>query len=556
MRSRYRHGMAIMGLLVVLGVILAACGSTPSSNSSQYGGTVTIIPSPYGPFTRNFNPFLPNSDRSGTLGMIYETLIFQNRLSGDTKPWLASGYQFNSDATQLTFNLRSDVKWSDGQAFTSSDVAFTLNLMHQYPALDGGGVWKYITSIDTPDAHTVVIHFNAPAVPELWYIGGQTYIVPQHIWQNVKDPTTETNPNPVGTGPFTLGSFNAQVYTLVKNKNYWQPGKPYVDALKYPAFDSNTSADLLLSQGSVDWLGVFSPDVQKTFVDRDPAHNHYWFPPNNVVMLYLNLTKAPFNNLKVRQAISAAIDRNALSTQAELGYEPVASPTALVLPANKSFLDPAYANTSFAAASASQADQILESAGFKKDSKGIYADASGNELKFKMNVVTGWSDWVTSVQIMATNLKAAGMDVTPNAISFNDYIAALSNGTFDTAISWTNPGPTPYYLYNSMLASSNTAPVGKAAASNYERWSDAATDQLLQQYASSPDPKVEQQAIAGLEKIMVEQLPAIPLMEGATWYEYSTARFVGWPDANNTYAVPAPWSFPDAEIVALTIHKA
>jgi peptide/nickel transport system substrate-binding protein len=360
----------------------------------------------------------------------------------------------------------------------------------------------------------------------------------------------------MGTGPFTLGSFNAQVYTLKKNAHYWQAGKPYVDALRYPAYDANAAADVLLSTGSLDWSGVFSSDLQKTYVNRDPVHNHYWFPPANVVMLYLNLAKAPFNNLAVRQAISAAIDREALSTQAELGYEPVASPTALVLPANQSYLDPQYANTKFGAADAAKAASTLEAAGFTKGSDGVYADASGHKLQFKMNVVTGWSDWVTAVQIMAQNLNAAGMKVTVNAISFNDYIAALSNGTFDSAISWTNPGPTPYYLYQSLLASSNTAPVGQAANSNYERWSDTATDQLLSQYAGSPDAQVQQQAIAGLQKIMVEQMPAIPLMEGATWYEYSTARFVGWPDEHNQYASPAPWQFPDAAVVAMNIHKA
>jgi peptide/nickel transport system substrate-binding protein len=548
--------MAIIGALIILSVVLTGCGTPSGNNGSQYGGTVTIAPSPYGPFTRNFNPFLPNSDRVGTLGMIYETLLSVNRLSGKASPWLASTYQWNNDATSITFNLRSDVKWTDTTDFTSADVLFTLNLLHQYPALDGGGLWKAISDISAPDAHTVVVNFKVPSVPILWYLAGQTYIVPQHIWQNIKDPTTETNPNPMGTGPFTLGSFNAQVYTLKKNAHYWQAGKPYVDALRYPAYDANAAADVLLSTGSLDWSGVFSSDLQKTYVNRDPVHNHYWFPPANVVMLYLNLAKAPFNNLAVRQAISAAIDREALSTQAELGYEPVASPTALVLPANQSYLDPQYANTKFGAADAAKAASTLEAAGFTKGSDGVYADASGHKLQFKMNVVTGWSDWVTAVQIMAQNLNAAGMKVTVNAISFNDYIAALSNGTFDSAISWTNPGPTPYYLYQSLLASSNTAPVGQAANSNYERWSDTATDQLLSQYAGSPDAQVQQQAIAGLQKIMVEQMPAIPLMEGATWYEYSTARFVGWPDEHNQYASPAPWQFPDAAVVAMNIHKA
>jgi len=555
MRSWYRQAMAIMGALIILSVILAGCGTPSTNNGSQYGGTVTDAPSPYGPFTRNFNPFLTNSYRRGTGGDIYETLLSINRLSGKVSPWLASTYSWSSDATSITFNLRTDVKWTDGQDFTSGDVVFTLNLLHQYPALDGGGLWKLISSVEAPDGHTVTVHFSKPAVPLLWYLGGQTYIVPQHIWSSISDPTTETNPNPVGTGPFTLGSFNAQVYTLNKNQHYWQSGKPYIDAIRFPAYDANAAADLLLSTGSLDWSGVFSSDLQKTFVDRDPAHNHYWFPPDNVVMLYLNLAKAPFNNLAVRQAISAAIDRSAISKQAELGYEPVASPTALVLPANQSYLDPQYANTTFAAADASKAASILEGAGFTKGSDGVYADASGHSLTFNMNVVTGWSDWVTAVQIMASNLNAAGMKVTVNAVSFNDYIAALSNGTFDTAISWTNPGPTPYYLYQSLLASSNTAPVGQAANSNYERWSDPTTDQLLAQYAGSPDQTTEQQAITGIEKIMVDQLPAIPIMEGATWYEYSTARFVGWPDASNPYTSPAPWQDPDSELVALTIHK-
>ena len=551
MRSSYRHGMAIFGVFVLLTFVLAGCGNSPSSNNSQYGGIVTSAPSPYGPFTKNFNPFLTNTYRRGTGGDIYETLLIIDRLSGKITPWLASGYQWNTDATSLTFNLRTDVKWTDGQAFTSADVAFTLNLIHQYPGLDNGGLWQSISSIEAPDAHTVVVHFKVSSVPVLYYLAGRTFIVPQHIWQNVANPVTETNPNPVGTGPFTLGSFNAQVYTLVKNKNYWQVGKPFIDGIRFPAYDANSSADLLLSTGDLDWSSVFSSDLQKTFIARDPAHNHYWFPPTNVVMLFLNLTKAPFNDLAVRQAISAAIDRQAISTQAELGYEPVASPTGLVLPANQSWLDPTYANTTFAAASASQADSILAAAGYAKDSSGVYAK-NGVELKFNMDVVSGWSDWDTAVQIMSTNLNQAGMKVTANAISYNDYIASLANGTFDTAISWTNPGPTPYYLYQSLLASSN---IGVSSASNWGRWNDPTTDQLLAQFAGSPDKTVEQQAIVGLEKVMVEHLPAIPIMEGATWYEYSTARFTGWPDASNPYISPAGWQDPESEVVALTIHK-
>src|SRR5262245_15956913 len=113
-------------LLMVVSVLLAGCGG---SNGSKYGGSVTIVPSPNGVFTRNFNPFLANSSRTGTQGMIYETLLMFNRMDGTSVPWLASSYSWSKDATSITFHLRQGVKWTDGQPFTSADVVYTLKLM-------------------------------------------------------------------------------------------------------------------------------------------------------------------------------------------------------------------------------------------------------------------------------------------------------------------------------------------------------------------------------------------------------------------------------------------
>ncbi len=553
----FRHGLgkvfALLSLLLVLATLLPACGS--ASNNSNYGGTLTVAPSPTGDYTRNFNVFASGSVLSGTQGLIYETLLFFNREDGSVKPWLASSYHLSNNATTITFKLRSGVKWSDGKPFTSADVVFTLNLIHNHPAVDYSSLWNVIKGVSAPDDQTVIVTLKQPSSPLLWYLGGQTYILPQHLWSNVSNPVTYTNPNPVGTGPYLLKSFSPQLYVFDRNPHFWQPGKPYINEIRYPSFNSNTSADLLLSQGSVDWTGLFTPNVNKTFVSRDPVHNHYWFPPNNVVTLYLNLTKYPFNTLAVRQAISAAIDRNKLYNVGEGGYEPPAHPTALVLPANKNFLSPTYANASFAVDTAKVAS-LLQGAGFRKGNDGIYVDKSGKRLAFNINVVSGWTDWVTDSQILASNLQAVGMDVKVNTISFNAYYGSLQTGTFDTAISWTSPGPTPYFLYNSMLASTNTAPIGQPATSNFERWSDPTTDRLLQQYTSSPDPAVQQEAIAGIQKIMVEQLPTIPLIYGATWYEYSTAHFVGWPDQQHPYAMPAPYAYPDEEIVVLNLHQA
>lgn len=544
-------------LLALFSVVLASCGgggTTPGATTQQGGSSnsvLTVVPSPIGDFTDNFSPYSPNPNY-GSEGMLYETLLFFNQEDGSVKPWLAQSYQFSSDAKSVTFNLRQGVKWSDGQPFTSDDVVFTFNMLHQYPTADSHGLWNYITNVTAPDANTVTVTFNKPYTPILWYLGGQTWIVSKHQWSSVGDPSKYDDTKPIGTGPFLMKSFTPQLMDYVKNPNYWQPGKPEVSEIRYPSFNSNTSAELLLSRNEVDWTGLFTPNIEKTFVSRDPSHNHYWFPPNNVVMLYLNLSKSPFNMLPVRQAISDAVDRSQMSTVAESGYEPVASPTALVLPANKTFLDSQYASMSFSM-DVNKANQLMQSAGFTKGSDGIYVGKDGKPLSFKLNVVTGWTDWVTDCQIMANNLKAIGINVTVNAIAQNAYVSALQTGNYDMAISWTNPGPTPFYLYNSLLNSSYVLPVGQTSPSNWGRWKDPTTDQLLQQYATSSDASVQQQALAGLQKIMVEQMPAIPLVEGATWYEYNSSRFTGWPDASNPYAMPSPYTFPDAEIVALNL---
>ncbi len=550
---RTRTGVIVTSCLVVLIMLLSACGGGgATTKGSTKSTTLTLTTGPKGDFTNNFSPYAPTAT-DGTQGPVYETLLFFNRMDGSVKPWLASSYKFASDAKSLTFTIRQGVKWTDGQAFTSDDVVFTLNTIKQYPAADGGGIWQYINTVAAPDANTVTVTFKKAYTPILLYLGGQVWILPKHLWTGVGDPTKYANTKPVGTGPFMLKSFSPQLLDYVKNPNYWQPGKPEVGELKYPSYNSNTGAELVLSQGQLDWTGLFTPDVQKTYVNRNPATNHYWFPSSNVVMLYLNTAKAPFNKLAVRQAISGALDRDQMYKVAESGYEPVSSPTALVLPANKSFLSADYTNSAFTVDTA-KSSQLLESAGFKKGSDGIYADASGKKLSFNINVVNGWTDWVTNCQIMASNLKKIGIDAKVNAVSFNAYYSAMQQGSFDAVISWTNPGPTPYFLYNSMLNSNNTKPVGQTAISNWERWNDPATDALLNQYATSTDSAVQQQAIAGIQKIMVEQVPSIPLVYGATWNEYSTARFTGWPTADNPYAMPAPFDYPDAEIVLLNLH--
>ncbi len=540
----------ILPCLMILSTLLASCSGTGTNSSNN--NSLTLLANTSGNYPRNFNPYA-SSVISGTQGMIYETLLAYNRIDGTIKPWLATSYSLNSNATSITFHLRQDVKWSDGSPLTSDDVHFTLNQIRKYPALDINGMDPYIKDVVAPSKFTITVTLTKPFNPILWFLGGQTYILAQHTWSKVKgDPSQYADPNPVGTGPYVVKSFTPQLVILSKNPNYWQPGLPKVETLKIPAYNSNTSAELALESGQIDWTNLYIDNIQKSYIDRNKQNNHYWFPTSDTVYLYLNLTKFPFNMLPVREAISDAINRQKLYQVGESGYEPPATPTGL-LPGNKSFLDPAYAKLQFTFDPA-KAISILESAGFTRGSDGIFAYKNGKKLAFNLNVVSGYTDWINDSQLMAKDLQNVGIKATVNTVEFNAYFNALQNGNYDTAMLWTNPGPTPYYLYNSLLGSVNSAPIGQAAATNYERWIDPTTDKLLQEYASTANVTIQKQAMMGIEKIMVQQLPSIALTYEPYWYQYSTAKFVGWPDAQNPYAAPGTAEYPDIEYVVLNLR--
>ncbi len=537
-------------------MLLAACGGStaPTGATPKHGGTVTIVPSPVGKFACTFNPFSTGSGNCyGVQGLIYEPLVFINRIDGSATPWLAEHYSWSADARTLTFTLRQNTVWSDGSPFTSADVVFTFDLMHRFPALDVNGIWGQLRAITATDAYTVVLTFATPSLGLLWSVGAQTYIVPQHIWKDLAEPEA-TITHPVGTGPFTLDTYSPELYTFRRNPAYWQAGKPYVDEVRFPAYDSNTGAGVLLSQGTIDWMGVYTPYINQAYTDLDPVHNHYWFPSGPPVMLYLNLTETPFQSLTVRQAISTAIDREELAQQAESGYSQPSHPTGIPLPGFQSYLDQQLSGEAFHL-DLQQARSLLAQAGFRPDGNGVLSDSAGHRLAFHLDVVNGWSDWEKMADLIAASLNTVGMSITVQRLAYSDYYQRLQDGTFDMSISWTSKGPTPFSTYDALLDSANAAPVGQPAPTNWERWIDPATDALLRAYTQATNADEQKTAIRGLERIVSDKLPAIPLIYNPYWYEYSTARFVGWPDAQHAYATPSPYISPDIEVVLLSIHE-
>ncbi len=528
-----------MRRFVALGTVallaLAGCGSS-TTQSQAAAPPLSVVDAPQGSWSENFNPFSPNA-LFGTVGYIYEPLMQFVMISGKTVPWLAQSDQWSHRDTVLTIHLAPHVKWNNGQAFTSQDVVFTFDLLKKYPALDTNDVWQTLKSVAAPNADTVVFTLKSPDRSAFYYLMSVTPVNPS-VWSSVKNPVTFTNPHPVATGPYTLKSFSPQDYVMARNAHFWK-GTPLVPELSFPAYTSNSSVDLALSKGNVDWAGLFSPDIQSTFVAKNPTTNHYWFAQAAPVMLFTNDAQYPFNSPIVRQALSYAINRQTISTQGEYGYEKPAS--ALGIPPGES----RYINATAAAQAPNRYDpqkalRLLESAGFHKNSHGTLMMPNGKPFTFSLLCVAAYSDWVQDVTLISHELQHIGITVNVKALQYAAYYSDLQRGKFSTAIGWSFSGPNPFYFYNYAMNSNLSAPIGKSAATNFQRFSSSTATRLLNAYNASTSASQRRTLLNQIQTYWIHELPAIPLVWGAYWNEYSTKHYTGWPTQKNPYDDPGP----------------
>ena len=136
-------------------------------------------------------------------------------MSGEYVPWLALDYKWNKGNKVLEMLIRDGVKWSDGEPFSAEDVAFTFNVKRKHRALDTRGSWGYLNEVVATSDTIVKFEFKRIYVPGFDALATQS-IVAKHIWNKIDDPVKYSNPNPVGTGPFT------EIIRLIVNCGNWE----------------------------------------------------------------------------------------------------------------------------------------------------------------------------------------------------------------------------------------------------------------------------------------------------------------------------------------------
>jgi peptide/nickel transport system substrate-binding protein len=525
-------------------------GSTAASSAPKQGGTVTISNEQGQTWTCQFNPFNP-AVYLESVGFVYEPLVFVNLLRNQEEtPMLAQSYKWSADKKSILFTIRSGVTWSDGQPFTADDVVFTFDVLKKFPATDVYSLWKGagLTSV-TSSGNTVTMSFDQAAQPYFFNFANQVGIVPKHIWSTgaaAAHPDSWADPNPVGTGPFQVNPCSPNNIQYTANKTYWQKGKPYIQKVEYPAYLDNGPANLDLANGKAQWGSQFIPNIQRFYLSKS-SDNHTWSPPVTSVALYPNLDPShpATSKLAVRQAITQALDRAQISKIGEGGQQPPSNQTGIVSPTFDKYLYSAALSASgYDKPDLAKAKTLLQRAGY----------SPSHRLKLDVITITGYTDWDASLAVIKQQLEPLGIDLTVKDLAQQTFDSRLYRGDFDLAYYGETGGPTPYYELRRNLYSKNSAPLGKDAGSNYERYSNPTVDALFDQYASATDAQ-QVDIIKKIEKAMLDDVPVIPTTEGVDWFQYNTKDIGGWPTEQDPYAQPSAFSVPDVGQVLVHIYS-
>lgn len=547
-----------LGAVIAVSLLAAACSSSSSSSGPTTGphtaasGTLTLDNESGGTWTCNFNPY-NYLDISYSLGTVYEPLVFVDTLeNAKASPWLATTWKWSNGNKTLTFTIRNGVKFSNGNPLTAADVVYSFNLLKNTVVkgtrvLDINSIWSVLSSVTRQGSDQVVMQFSKSAVTYFYYIADQVGIVSQKVWSKISNPAKYPDTNPVGTGPYMTGSSDCGPNNIkyVANPHYWQPGLPKVATVNYPAFLTNDSANTFLAAGSAQWGSQFIPSIQQFYVSKSPD-NHFWFPPVANVSMFINLTNPILKNVAVRQAMAYAINRSQASKLGEFGEEPPSDQAGIVAPTFSSWLDTAQA-AKFGndyAYNPAKAKQILTSAGYKMGSDGVFAK-NGQKLSFTIINNGGYSDWVNAVTVITQDLKAVGIQVVPRNLANTTYQTDLITGQYQLAYGSETGGPGPYFELRQWLYSGNSAKIGVAAGSNWERYNNPATDALINAFPQTTNAATQQQIVDKLQLVMLQDVPVIPVTESVDWFQYNTGSFTGWPSPTNQYAQPAIYNYPD-----------
>jgi peptide/nickel transport system substrate-binding protein len=484
----------------------------------------------------SLNPFLAEFSSSTIMGrLMYEFLTTYDPKDEHPVPALATKWTHSADDLTWTYTIRSGAKWSDGQAITAHDVAFTYNLMmtNEAAATANGNFTANFASVTAPDDTTLIIKTKSPQATMLAL---DIPIVPQHIWQGVDPGKYANTPTPghpvVGSGPFVLSDYKqGQYVTFSANKTYWR-GAPQIDQIQFIHFDSTTSAQAALVKGDVDLMYKLTATQFNSLKNTKNIGVNQAEGPRFVDMLInpgaATSTGQPIGDgnpnlkdVKLRQAIAMAIDQQQLVKGAWGGYAQAGS--SYIPPAFKIYHwdVPADQQRKFDIAGANKA---LDAAGYPKGPDGIRMGKDGKPLNLRLLGNSDEEQDTLEAQYIKGWMQQIGIAVDPQIVASNKLNDATTAGDYDLALSQFGVNPDPDYVLSIQTCAQRPNAQGQGGITE-SFFCNADYDRLYAQQLAETDQGKRAAEVKQMEQIFYQQVPEVTLVYPNALEAYRSDRW-------------------------------
>lgn len=540
-----RGVLGALGLTTV-GLTAAACsgGSSGGSDGGGAGGgggesgglfVVGTGVTATNQFAKNFNRY-GGGDTAPGLDLVYEPLFrLSSKDGGQLIPMLAESAEHTEDGLQVTYTLRKDVTWSDGEPFTSKDVLFTLGSIYGEPnpePAEDEFVWLS-APIETPDEQTVIVKYNSDQRQQEVNLALYYPIVPAHIYQDgdkLEFPQ-DIMDNPIGTGPATLKSFDTQLVTYAMRDDYWG-GSSEVGEVQFVPAGQAGNIETQITQGNVDFAEGGAPGVVKGFATMAETNN-YTFVADGASQGVVFMTarpESPMADVNVRKALRAAVDYEAVMEASGIGYTlPNYAGVDPVI--NESLQQPEFSEP--IAMDVEGAKASLEESGWTVNAAGNL-EKDGTEHPLSLQIQNDNATFMVTMPIVVANWKDnLGITVTfdPKPKDVMDTI--LSTGDFDmvaTGLGYPGSPWSNYTMYDQPIK-----PIEEETNNgNWGRWAwgDEAEEKMQILVSTLNRPETQDQiaeGVQGVQQAFLEQAPHAPVQGGGTGVMYSTMNWTGFP---------------------------
>ncbi|NOZ73713.1 MAG: ABC transporter substrate-binding protein [Chloroflexi bacterium] len=490
--------------------------------------------------------------------------------SGEVINWLGESIESNEDATVWTIKLRDGIKWSDGEPLTADDFLFTVEMGMNTAGLKSMPSFDNVANVEKLDDLTLQFTLNEPD-----YRFGFTnftvtstssfFIVPKHIWEG-KDPTTFTNYDPdkgwpVFSGAYRLASVSENEFTYVRNDDWWGVNAgfklPKPEKLIWVAYGSEETRTAAMARNELDSLmgvnlGSFLA-LQKMTGTTIAWHKelpYAWIDPC-ARNFHFNLTREPWDNVRMREAINYAINRDQII---DIAYEGTSSVSLTWLPDYNIFrpyiqaaVDAGlYEKHPLLTYDPDKAKAIFEELGYTMNAETGYYEKDGKELSMTIANFDA-TEMNSVVSLLVEQFQAVGINASQDIQPIPAFIDNLTNAGFDTYYFFVC-GPIDLWAKMDAFSTRHLPPEGEPSSgfyANTQRWSGEAAQaysDIVAQMAKMPpdDPRLKDLYVKAMD-IWLAEKPALPIAQAVKLVPFNEAYWTGWPTADNPYIAPATW---------------